>query len=76
MPQISNFSNLFYTIWRVGSASEMIRMGYSLMFGKMFFVADFLSNRAKNGLFAHFPLDKLIACVELVQVIQVWGLNL
>ena len=31
-------------IWRVGSASEMIRMRYSRMFGKMFFVAFFLSN--------------------------------
>ena len=32
----------------------MIRMGYSCMFGKMFFVAFFLSTRAKNGLFCVF----------------------
>ena len=41
-------------ILRVGSASEMIRMGYSRMFGKMFFVALFFTNRAKNGLFCVF----------------------
>ena len=41
----------FAAIWPVGSSSDMIRMGYIRMFGKMFFVALFLSDRAKNDLF-------------------------
>ena len=40
-------------IWRVVSASEIIKMGCSRMFGKKFFVA-LLSNRAKNGRFCLF----------------------
>ena len=38
-------------IWHVASALQMIRMGYNAMFGKIGFVAFFLSYRAKNGLF-------------------------
>ena len=41
-------------IWHVASALQMIRMGYNAMFGKIGFVAFFLSYRAKNGLFCVF----------------------
>ena len=62
-------------IWRVGSASEMIRIGYSRMFSKMFFVA-LCRIVPKMTIFACFLLDKLIACVELVLAIRVWGMDL
>ena len=67
-------SNFFHGIWREGSASEIIRMSFSRMFGKMFFVALFLSNIAKKGLFAYLLFHKPIDCVELVLAIQcgVW----
>ena len=63
-------------IWRVGSASEMIRMGYNAMFGKMFFVALFCQIGPKMAFFAYVLLDKLITCVEFVLAIRVWGLEL
>ena len=51
-------------------------MGYSRMFGKMFFVAFFCQIGPKMAFFAYFLLDKLIACVELVLAIRVWGRKL
>ena len=54
----------------------MIRMGYNAMFGKIGFVAFFLSYRAKMAFFAYFLLDKLIARVGLVLAIRVWCMEL